>query len=275
MYKYIILILSFIFMSCAGNLDLSRQNFTPPSLKDQPRLLYPKSAQENSYTGNAKVIMVITETGNVKDAAIAVSSGSDILDSAAVRFCKNMLFNPALRNNKPVYSRMQITVKYDLSGQAWDAKNYVTAVLNYYERIRQLNYFITGNNRAEKNEIEDNILNWHNEFVKNMTDVMNFNFYVQQVIKSDLSAEWKNDWDTWPLSFLLYHDFIQRFQDYSDILKVKALLKNALKEDILYINDSIVYSSEEKAGREKLLSKIRKFIDDNYPGISFEVVDSL
>jgi len=262
-------------MSCAGNLDLSRQNFTPPSLKNQPRLLYPKNAQENSYTGNAKVVMIISETGNVKNAKIEKSSGSNILDSAAVRYCKSLLFNPAVRNNKPVYSRMEMTIKFDLSDQAWDAKKYVTAVHNLYGRINQLNQFITENNRAQKNEIENEILNWHNEFVKNMTDVVNFNFYVEQVIRPELSAEWKSDWDTWPLSFLVYHDFIQCFQDYNDLPDVKAQLKNALKEDIRYMNDSIVYNSEERAGREKLLSKIRKFINDNYPGMSFEVVDSL
>jgi len=275
MHKYVFLILSFIFMSCAGNLDLSRQNFTPPSLKNQPRLLYPKNAQENSYTGNAKVVMIISETGNVKNAKIEKSSGSNILDSAAVRYCKSLLFNPAVRNNKPVYSRMEMTIKFDLSDQAWDAKKYVAAVHNLYGRINQLNQFITENNRAQKNEIENEILNWHNEFVKNMTDVVNFNFYVEQVIRPELSAEWKSDWDTWPLSFLVYHDFIQRFQDYNDLPDVKAQLKNALKEDIRYMNDSIVYNSEERAGREKLLSKIRKFINDNYPGMSFEVVDSL
>ena len=275
MYKYVLLMLSFIFMSCAGNLDLSKQNFTPPSLKNQPRLLYPKSALENSYTGSTKVIMIISESGNVKNAKVQESSGSDILDSAAVRYCKSLLFNPAVRNNKSVYSRMEITVKFDLSGQVWDAKKYVTAVHDLYERINLLNRVITENNRAEKNEIEKEIFDWHNEFVKNMTDVVNFNFYVQQVIRPELSAEWKNDWDTWPLSFLVYHDFIQRFQDYNDLPNVKAQLKNALKEDIRYINDSIVYSSEERAGKEKLLSKIKKFINDNYPDISFEVIDSL
>ena len=275
MYKYIILILSFIFMSCGGNLNLSRQDFTPPSLKSQPRLLYPKSAQENSYTGSAKVIMIISEVGIVEKANIAESSGSGILDSTAVRYCKSLLFNPALRNDKPVYSRMEMTVKFDLSGEAWDAKSYVEAVLDCYIRIGQLNLFITENNNAKKNEVEDEILNLHNEFVKNMTDVINFNFCVEQVIKPGLATEWKNDWDKWPLSFLLYHDFIQRFQDYNDLQKVKTLLKNALTEDLQYINNSPVYSSEEQTGKEKLLSKIKKFINDNYPGISFEVVDSI
>ena len=274
MYKYIILILSFIFASCGGGLELSK-NYTPPSLKNKPRLLYPKTAQENSYTGKAKVMMVISETGTVRNAKLEESSGSDILDSAAVRYCRSMLFNPALRNNKPVYSRMEVTVRFDLSGLAWDAKNYVEAVQYCYKKIDRLNHFITENNNAKKNEVENEILNWHNEFVKNMTDVVNFNFYVQQVIRPELTAEWKNYWDTWPLSFLLYHDFIQRFQDYNDLAKVKVHLKNALREDLQYINNSIVNSSEEQTSREILLTKIKKFVNDNYPGISIEVVDSI
>ena len=275
MYKYIILLLSFIFVSCGGGLDLSRQDFTPPTLKNQPRLLYPKTAQENSYTGIAKVIMFISETGTVRNVEIAESSGSDILDSAAVIYCRSLLFNPATRNDKPVYSRMEMSVKFDLSGQAWNAKNYVEAVDDCYKKIDQLNHFITENNNAKKNEVENEILNWHNEFVKNMTDVINFNFYIQQVIRLKLSAEWKNYWDTWPLSFLLYHDFIQRFQDYNDLNEVKVRLKNALKEDLRYINNSMVNSSEERASREILLSKIKKFVNDNYPDISIEVVDSI
>ncbi len=275
MYKYIFLILSFIFVSCGGNSNLTRQDYTPPSLKDQPRLLYPKSAQENAYTGSAKVIMIISESGTVKKVEIKESSGSGVLDSAALGYCKNLVFNPALRDDKPVYSRMEMTVKFDLTGEAWDAKNYVEAVLDCYRRIGQLNLFITENNNAKKNEVENEILNWHNEFVKNMTDVVNFNFYVKQVIRPELSAEWKNYWDTWPLSFLLYHDFIQRFQDYNDLPKVKVQLKNALKEDLQYINNTVVNSSEERTSREILLNKIKTFINVNYPGISFEVVDSI
>lgn len=275
MYKYIILILSFIFVSCAGNLDLSQQNFTPPSLKSKPRLLYPKSAWKNFYTGEAKVIMAITKTGTVKDANIAESSGFDILDSSAVRYCKSMLFNPALRNGKPVYSLMKTTVKFSLSGQSWNAKNYVATVLDYYKDIEFLNHFITENNLAKKNEVENKIFNWHNEFVKNITNVVNFNSYVQQVIRPELSAEWKNYWDTWPLSFLLYHDFIQRFQDYNNLPKVKAELKNTLREDLQYINNSVISSSEEQTNREVLLNKIKNFVNENYPGISFEVFDSI
>lgn len=274
MYKYIILILSLIFVSCGGGLEVS-QNYTPPSLKNQPRLFYPKVAQENSYTGKAKVMMVISEAGIVKNAKIKESSGFDILDSAAIRYCRSMLFNPAIRNDKPVYSRMEVSVKFDLTDKAWDPKNYVEAVQDRYKKIDQLNHFMTENNNAKKNEVENEILNWHDKFVKKMTDVVNFNFYVQQVIRPELSAEWKYYWDTWPLSFLLYHDFILRFQDYNDLAKVKVRLKNALKEDLRYINNSIVNSYEEQSSRQILLNKIKKFIRDNYSDISMEVVDSI
>ena len=261
--------LSFIFMSCAGNLEVTR-DFTPPTIKEQPRMLYPKSAQEKSYTGDSKVVIVISETGTVNKVDVVESSGFDVLDEAAVEYCKGLLFYPAQRYGKPVYSRMEMEIKFDLSEPVWSAKYYVYAVKDCYVRLVELNQFAGNNINVKRNEIENEILNWHNEFVQNMTDVVNFNFYVGQVISPELSAEWKNDWNTWPLSFLLYHDFIQRFQDYDSLAEVKIRLRNSLKEDIQYIENNIVEGANAQIGKAKLLIRIKRFMDDNYPDVSTE-----
>jgi hypothetical protein len=107
----------------------------------------------------------------------------------------------------------------------------------------------------------------HNEFVSQMQDPLNFNVYVGQVIKSELFTEWNKNWNAWPLSFLLYHDFIKRFPDYDDISTVKILLNNSVKEDLRFINNTNVNGLDEENQKENIILKITGFIANQYPDI--------
>ena len=250
-----------LFISCAHNTDFSEYpNYTPPSVKYKPRLLYPRSAQENSYAGNAKVMIMISKEGTAEWVKITKSSGYDVLDTAALAFCKNMQFNPAMNNGKPINSKMEWEIKFNFYEQPWDVNKYVYEIHNLYREYSYSGAFV-------REKILDKILAKHIEFVKNMKDGLNFNLYIGKVISPDLSAQWDEDWNTWPLSFLLFHDFIQRFPDYDNLKKVKAELSKSVKMDIQYIKSIPVNNVKAKEGKDYILYRIKKFMKDNYPGI--------
>ncbi len=132
----------------------------------------------------------------------------------------------------------------------------------------------------DRNALEREVLEKHNEYVDNMKDLMNYNHFIGMVLLPDIYAEWKNDWNTWPLSFLLYHDFIQRFPDYKNLDAVKEDLKSSLTNDIQYIRSTASQSRVLKIEKEILLSKIKKLVENKYPGMINEIglevkVDSL
>jgi TonB family protein len=260
MKKNIILTLAIIIFSGFGCSHYIEQNqtFEPPSLKNQPRLFYPKIAQQQSLMGKTKVIIYISKTGEVENARVLKSSGFSVLDTAAVNYCKTFTFYPAKRNGKEVNSNLEMNIKFNLADQDYNPNEYVQSINDLYSKLE-------GAKGNEKNEIEKEILNGHSEFLKKMKDALNFNIYVEKVISTKLAVEWKNSWDSWPLSFLLYQDFIERFPNYDNIPEVKQLLFQALKFDLRYINISSSANSDEQKEKENLLINIRQFVEKNYP----------
>ena len=268
-YAGLLLILFLLInLSCGYNSNITgEKNYTPPSQLNQPRLLYPKTAQENSNTGNTRVIFDIDKTGRVTNATIAKSSGSDVLDQSALEFCKSLIFDPAKINGRPVSSKMLKEFKFQISNMDMLASIYVYDVNRLYNILKNSGV-------SDRLFLEKKILHRHIEFVREMRDALNFNTYAAEVISPAVLKEWKGEWDSWPLSFLIFHDFIQRFPDYDSLQYVKNLMTRALKYDIKYIknNHSTDYSSNIQ--NEKILSKIKSFIAVNYPDIKLDDFDT-
>lgn len=266
------LALIFFGIGCSHYIEYN-ENYTPPSLKKEPRLFYPMAALENSYSGTPRVIIYISKNGTVENSAILKSSGIGVLDSAAVEYSRNFVFNPAKRNGEPINSRMAMDIRFEFSNMKWDAADYVEEVNDLYNQIRAAV-------PEDKNAIEKQVLNKHNEFVSKMKDLTNYNRVIGMVIQKNIYNEWKNDWDSWPLSFLLFHDFIQRFPDYNNLNAVKEELENSLKSDILYIKSSPVNNRVTNIEKTIILTKIRKFVENKYPDMINEIgldvkIDSL
>jgi TonB family protein len=254
-----VLALTLISMGCGHYIENS-ENYTPPSLKTEPRLFYPMAALENSYSGTPRVILYISKSGKVERSSILKSSGIGVLDSAAVEYARNFVFNPAKSNGEPINSRIAMDIKFEFSNQKWDANYYVADVLDLYNQIDKAM-------PDDRNAIEKEILKMHNIFVTNMKDLVNYNSFIGMVIEPDLYHEWKNDWDSWPLSFLLYHDFIQRFPDFNNLKRVKEELKNSLISDIQYIKSSYSKNRVTKLEKAIILSKIQKLVQNKYPNM--------
>ena len=195
------------------------------------------------------------------------------MDSAAVEYSKNFVFNPAKRNGEPINSRMAIDIKFEFSNQKWDANYYVAEVYDLYNQIAKAM-------PNDRNAIEKDILKMHNIFISKMKDLVNYNHFIGLVIQPDIYNEWKNDWNSWPLSFLLFHDFIQRFPDFNNLDLVKEELKNSLKSDIQYIKSTHSNSRVTNLGKEIILSKIKNLVENKYPDMINDIgldakIDSL
>lgn len=259
---FIPILILYLFSACSSKVEKGpATGFEPPTLLKQPRLYYPKTAQENAIWGNTKLILSINKDGIVDNVHIVKSSGHDILDSTAINYCKNLLFNPAKRNGKPVNSKIEWVIKFNITDQNWKVDNYLLELSRLYEKVQRLE-------SKYRIEIEREILNKHNEFVQNFSDALNFNRILKQIISPQITKEWEKDWDGWPLSFLLYHDFMIRFSDYDSLPKVKTMMINSLKTDIQYIKNTPSLNVKMENEKEKILNKIRIFISKNYPEIN-------
>ena len=257
----VVFFLSIVIFSCSSDLELQKSSdYSPPSVKYKPRLMYPKSAQEKSYTGASKAVLSLSKEGVVENVKLVESTGSDVLDEAAIDYCKKLVFNPALRNDVPVNSRVEWCIQFSILDQVWDPYFYVNRIQYLY---RQLD----NHTSADKLEIQRQILTEHHKYISNMQDVINFNSFLEKVLSAELTSQWEKEWDSWPLSFLLYHDFIQRFPDFDSLAGVKHDLKNAFLFDIELMENSMTDNTTAESAKLKLLEKVKNFVAQKYPDI--------
>ena len=246
---------------CGANTDMLKDGtFTKPVMKTHPRLMYPKIAQEKQLSGIPQLTIQINDKGMVDNVFLTKSSGYDVLDNAAMQYCKNLTFEPSKRNGEPVYSRMNMEIKFDFSDVNWDAYSYVEDIQDLYgEAMRSVG--------VERDALLKKAIEKHEQFIKNTGDALNFNLFVSMVISPKVTNEWKDSWDSWPLSFLLYYDFMQRFPDYKDLADVKKHLDDALKLDLQYINNTTVINAQIQKSKDTVLTRINQFMKNIYPNL--------
>jgi TonB family protein len=258
------IILMLLIISCAHNFEVSEDpNYIPPVIKVQPRLIYPKVAQENAYSGTIKAYLHISSEGNVEKVNLIKSSGYELLNDATINYCKRLIFSPALKDGKPIKSRIQWDVQYNLSNQNEVVDNYLTEIKELFKRISAIS-------DPNRNSVEKEILQKYYQFISETSDGKYFNIAITQIISQKLTDEWQQYWNSFPLTFLLYQDFIERFKDYSDITIVKILLKNSLLQDVQYIKDTQTLDNHSNPNRDALLGKIRLFVSAHYPDINID-----
>ncbi|MCX8029098.1 MAG: TonB family protein [Brevinematales bacterium] len=67
----------------------------PPRILSNPPINYPLSARIKRIEGKVSIEIVISTNGRVKDCNVVQSSGSSLLDNEAIKYVKNILFEPA------------------------------------------------------------------------------------------------------------------------------------------------------------------------------------
>ncbi|MCF6776531.1 TonB family protein [Thiotrichales bacterium 19X7-9] len=94
---------------------------TPPKIiakaklnKALPDLKYPQEAIKNDTSGKVTVKATIDSKGYIKTISIIHSSGSTILDQAAINWFKLLKFTPAQSTNGPITSSITQTITFKL-----------------------------------------------------------------------------------------------------------------------------------------------------------------
>jgi len=98
-------------------------DINPAVLISKPKMIanvnpvYPAEAIKNNIEGNVNLKLFITKEGNIGKTHLVSSSGSSILDSAAVRHTSKLKFFPALENGKPKNVWISMIFKYQITGK--------------------------------------------------------------------------------------------------------------------------------------------------------------
>lgn len=102
---------------CTGEIDVYDK--APSLVRDpgnQKAPKYPSSARRSGVEGQAIVLLHLDRSGKVCGASIASSSGSTLLDIAAIDDMRGRRFDPALRAGQPTESFVTFTLRFRIAG---------------------------------------------------------------------------------------------------------------------------------------------------------------
>ena len=88
--------------------------FVPPSFLSRQEPVYPERARRAGVEGVVGVRIALAADGSVRQVELTQSSGSRLLDDAALTAARASTFAPASRNRTPVESEAVASYRYEL-----------------------------------------------------------------------------------------------------------------------------------------------------------------
>jgi TonB family protein len=92
--------------------DADTISFVNPQMISKISPVYPEEAAKNNIEGKVKLRFLVDKKGEVNKILIQQSSGSEILDSAAIDYINKLEFIPAKTNGVPRNIWMTMVLKY-------------------------------------------------------------------------------------------------------------------------------------------------------------------
>ncbi len=209
-------------------------------------LYYPDEALRQGLEGTVQVRVLVNRNGRSEEVIIMKSSGSYLLDSAAVRTAKTFVFSPAMVGEKVRQTWVLVPIEFkfrDINYEDWLAEVEVLqrkiskkydkdAVDELYGLYRQMIY-----SPWEANDIE-------------------FNYYIKDMVVEDAAKVWAGYWSEYPARVVLFVDIINRYPDSFTALKARADLANFLEKERIVMRLAL---SAEKS--DTLVNRIMKAVE--------------
>ena len=92
---------------------LAREVDTPAVPRETPPLIYPEGPHMWKLRGVVRVRVYISERGDVADARVVHAEPSGDFEEAALDAVRRMVYEPAIKNGRPVKSQKLIEVTFD------------------------------------------------------------------------------------------------------------------------------------------------------------------
>jgi TonB family protein len=100
-----------------ANAPVTAPALTPPKLVRAAQPVYPAAKLESGVNASVALVLTLDETGKVTDVAVATSAGEDF-DQAAIDAAKQLEFEPAQRDGKPVAAKIPFRIQFEAQAPA-------------------------------------------------------------------------------------------------------------------------------------------------------------
>jgi TonB family protein len=202
----------------------------PVLLSTQESLRYPLEAFDQGLQGKVVIRIFVNKEGKVSDTKILYSSGSDILDEAALKMARSSIFKPGLIDGEPSDFWLNLPIQFKLDGDSEisiDLDVWTASTLDYRKKIE------TGSEVNKSDTYKS--LYYHYQSLANKISSSRSrtaNKRLLITVEGPIGKPWLNYQDKWPLGFLLYQDYIIRYPKSEFVLKAHNDLIRYLEEEI-------------------------------------------
>jgi TonB family protein len=238
--KWVIVVCCALLFSCP-----TRRDVVVPVLFDYD-LYYPDEARRQGMEGTVHVRVLINRSGKAEDVVIMKSSGSYILDSAAVRTAKTFVFSPAMIGEK--VQKTWVLVPIEFKFRDIDPEEWLAEVEIMQRKISK---------KYDKGVV-DELYDLYKQMIYspwNAKDV-EFNYYIKEMVVDGAAWVWEGFWSEYPARVVLFVDIINRYPDSFTALKARADLSNFLDKERITMRHAL-----DPEQTDTLVNRIMKAIE--------------
>ena len=183
----------------------------PQLLSTKESLKYPPDAFKQGHQGKVVINLFVNKEGNVSKTKILYSSGSDILDGAALKMIQSSIYKPGLIDGVPSDFWIRVPIQFKLGGEnelSIDIDAWTTLTLEYRKIIK------TGTDN-EKSDTYKNLYYHYQALIFELGSSRSkaANKSLLNIVDNPIGTPWLNYQDYWPLGFLLFQDYIKRYPE--------------------------------------------------------------
>lgn len=223
----------------------TRRDVLVPVLLDYD-LYYPDEARRQGMEGTVHVRVLVNRSGEAEDVVVLKSSGSYLLDSAAVRTAKTFVFSPAMTGEKVQKTWVLVPIEFqfrDIDHEEWLAE------------VEMLQRKIS--KKYDKGAVEE-LYDLYRQMIYSPWDAQDveFNLYIREMVLDAAAWVWEGYWSDYPARVVLFVDIINRYPDSFTALKARADLSNFLDKERISMRHAL---DPEKT--DTLVNRIMKAIE--------------
>jgi len=253
----------FLLLTCHLPNRITPEYIPPKIISDNYRFFYPPEAYEKRLEGTVILQIRVQKNGYVGKAEIFRSSGYDILDDAALAMARTVRFKPAQVQGEARDIWMIWPVVFELLSAS-------TAALNLVEWQRKaLEYQTTASTanflkcRIAQSYLFNHYVILGKEMVENRSILPNRT--IMEIVASPTRDSWIEYQDVWPMAFVLFQDYIDRFPNSKYANKAEDYLVDFILKEVSFLKKASTDDSQLAQPRKQLLNELTRFLEEHYP----------
>ena len=231
----------------------------PPRLLYEIEPYYPRLARISGIEGDVVINCLISTDGRVGDTEVIQSSGHPSLDAAARTFARRLEFAPARQGEDSVDVWLSLEVNFELDARRISPDAYLV-------RIQDLRQHLASAEASERDSILHVLLDVHTDFVATThRSKQNRNAVLGELLLPEIQESWETVWESHPLHFLVFHDFIIRYPDSQETSDAELSLLYYIQRIIHPYLDMTDGTPHEGDPEGSFLRYVHRFLKEYYP----------